>query len=742
MTTESPNKGSYFPLHAHCQYSLLDGLPHAKKMAARIVELDLPGCALSDHGNLFGAVEFIEAMEKVNKKWILACEVYCKDNVAEEKKDEKTSHLVILSKNLAGWKSLVKIVSDSNHKENFYYKPRTSLDKIKEFNPGHNLIAFSGHPGSRLANCLFKPELLSLIYNTDYTYDIIKKALREDWEAIAQEEIEKFQDAFGVSNFFIEIQLIDKDRLPCEVVIAECLRHMSTKLGVKKVATPDAHYPKKEDAIDQRVLLCCALQTTLPEVEKKLKSNDDVALGGFFKSDNYHIPSFEEMRVLHTDDELENTHLIAGMCEDYSIFSKPKLPKFTTPNGQSSIDYLKELCRDGWKRLIQNKIPKSKHKEYADRVKVEFEVLEEAGLADYFLIVWDILRYVREKHWLPGVGRGSVGGSLVAYLTRITQVDSIKHDLLFQRFYNNGRNVPNHVSFSCLSLSKFEELPGEHPIEDLSYVKERFEQEKNNAHFQAELATLQSKRVARYYTHLIKNCEADPENAANSYIMWACGRTDKIAPFLPAQIKMGKTSMPDIDIDVPAHVREDVIQYIREKYGESRVCQIVTFQSMKGRRALKDVFRVHGGVPADLMNEMTRPIPDEAKIADELQEMKEEEGFSSIIQWSLENKAKELEEYAVLKDGEISGMFGKRFEQAIRLEGTKTNQSKHAAGILISSEDLDEVCPLCYDKSSGGLIAGMEMNSLEKIGLIKFDVLGVSVLTKLMTIQEILSEDS
>lgn len=329
---------------------------------------------------------------------------------------------------------------------------------------------------------------------------------------------------------------------------------------------------------------------------------------------------------------------------------------------------------------------------------------------------------------------------MVAYLTGITQVDPVKYDLLFQRFYNNGRNVPSCLNFPELPLSKFEELP-EQPIEDLPFVKDKYEQEKNNVWFKEELLALQSKRVARYYSYLIKNVELDQTNPLNSYIMWMCGKVKTAPAFSPAKIKAGKTSMPDIDIDVPAHVREDVIQYIKDKYGEARVCQIMTFQSMKGRRALKDVFRVHGGVPADLMNEMTRPIPDEAKIADELQEMKEEEGFSSIIQWSLENRAKELEEYASLKDGEITGMFGKRFEQAIRLEGTKTNQSKHAAGILISSVDLDEVCPLAFDKTSGGLIAGMEMNSLEKIGLIKFDILGVSVLTKLMTIQEILSEE-
>lgn len=377
-------------------------------MAKRIVELGLPGCALCDHGVLSGSVEFVEAMQEAGKRVFLGCELYCKDNSAEEKKDIKTSHLVVLSKNFAGWKSLIKIVSESNHKENYYYRPRIGLDRIKELNPGQNLIAFSGHPGSRLANCLFKPELLSLIYSPDYTVEIIKKALRDDWQDICEQEIRKFQDAFGLANFFIEIQLIDKDRLPCEIVIAECLRHMATKLGVRKVGTPDAHYPRKEDAIDQRVLLCCALQTTLPEVEKRLRSDEDVALGGFFKSDNYHIPSFEEMRALHTDDELENTHLIASMCEDYSIFSKPKLPKFSTPGGVPSIDYLKELCREGWKKLIQGKIPKSKHKEYADRVKLEFDVLEDAGLSDYFLIVWDIIRYVRSRNWLPGVGRGSV----------------------------------------------------------------------------------------------------------------------------------------------------------------------------------------------------------------------------------------------------------------------------------------------------------------------------------------------
>jgi DNA polymerase-3 subunit alpha len=199
--------------------------------------------------------------------------------------------------------------------------------------------------------------------------------------------------------------------------------------------------------------------------------------------------------------------------------------------------------------------------------------------------------------------------------------------------------------------------------------------------------------------------------------------------------------MPDIDVDVPINKRENIIEYIKNKYGHDKVSQMITFNTMKGRGALKDVLRVYGNISFEEMNKITKNIPDEAKIADELQEMKEEYGEASIIRWALENNADDLREWCYIdgENEELQGPLAKRFEQAIRLEGTKSNQSKHAAGVVISQQPLNEICPMVYDSRNDQLIAGMEMQDLESIGIIKFDILGIAMLDKIMTIQDLLS---
>ena len=252
---------------------------------------------------------------------------------------------------------------------------------------------------------------------------------------------------------------------------------------------------------------------------------------------------------------------------------------------------------------------------------------------------------------------------------------------------------------------------------------------------------LKMKQGIDYYKHIIKNKLLNKENTINSYIMWIYDVVDNIDLTKPVTIVPSRVSMPDIDVDVPINKRELVIQYIKDKYGHDKVSQMVTFNTMKGRGALKDVLRVYGNISFEEMNRITKHIPDEAKIADELQEMKEETGEASIIRWALENNADKLKEWCYIDDnGQLHGPLAKRFEQAIRLEGTKSNQSKHAAGIAISADPLDQTCPMIYDNKNSQLIAGMEMQDLESIGIIKFDILGIAYLDKIMTIQQLLEE--
>ena len=619
---------NYIPLHCHSMFSLLDGLSKPEQIAQRCKEIGASACALTDHGNIAGAIKFYSAMKNAGIKPILGCELYiCEQSPAiKEKENRSLSHFIILAKNYQGWKDLIKIISESNKPEYYYHKPRLNLETLGELNSG-NLLAITGHLGSTLADAILD----------GYT-------LKPNWLELGISHVNKLKQLFN-NHIFLEAQLMDKDNLTVQEDLTNAIRKIGKDTNTYVICTPDAHYCRREDAIDQRILLCNNIKTTFPEISRKISNDEDVPLSCFFTSDSYHIPSQEEMASLHTLEEISNTNFVANLIENYNILSNPKLPPFDCPSGYDQDEYLRQLCRNGWREKIVNIIPQEKQQPYLDRIKYELEVLQGAGLSSYFLIVQDIVNYVRENKWLPGPGRGSAAGCLVSYLIGITSIDPIKYNLVFERFYNSGRNTKDHIS------------------------------------------------------------------------------------------------MPDIDVDIPINKREIIIQYIKDKYGHDKVSQMVTFNTVKGRGALKDVLRVYGNIGFEEMNRITKNIPDEAKIADELQEMKEETGEASIIRWALENNADKLREWCYIDElGQLQGPLAKRFEQAIRLEGTKSNQSKHAAGIAISANPLDQTCPMVYDNKNNQLIAGMEMQDLESIGIIKFDILGIAYLDKIMTIQDILQE--
>lgn len=620
---------NYIPLHVHSHFSLLDGLSKPEQIADRCKEIGATACALTDHGNIAGAVKFYTAMKKAKIKPILGCELYIcsKDPKIQDKENKDLSHFIVLAKNYKGWKDLIKIVSESNKPEHYYHKPRLDLNTLSSLNSG-NLLAITGHLGSTLADVILDGYVL-----------------KTNWLQLGIEHVTKLKEIFN-NHVFLEAQLMDKENLLIQEQLTECIRKIGKETNTYVICTPDAHYCRKEDAIDQRILLCNNLKTTFPEISRKISNDEDVPLSCFFTSDNYHIPSQEEIAQVHTETEISNTNFVANLVEDYDILSKPKLPPFQCPNNMNPDEYLRELCRKGWKDKIAKVVPEDEQSKYVDRIKYELGVLQGADLSSYFLIVQDIVNYVRDNSWLPGPGRGSAAGCLVSYLIGITSIDPMKYGLLFDRFYNVGRNSADHIS------------------------------------------------------------------------------------------------MPDIDVDVPIDKRELIIEYIKNKYGHDKVSQMITFNTIKGRGALKDVLRVYGNISFDEMNNITKSIPDEAKIADELQEMKEETGESSIIRWALENNVDKLKEWCYIdNEGQLLGPLSKRFEQSIRLEGTKSNQSKHAAGIAISSEPLSEICPMIYDSKNKQLIAGMEMQDLESIGIIKFDILGVAMLDKIMTIQDLLSNN-
>lgn len=614
---------TYTPLHIHSHYSLLLGLSQPKDIAARCLGLGISSCALTDVMSISGCVSFYKEMISHKIKPIFGCELYISNMDPSIKNDtnDKLSKVVVLCKNIKGWNALISIVSKCNSREYYHNKPRIDYNNLKSLILSQDLICITGFYDSCLWNRICSDNLLN-----------------HDWEAQAISHLTELQNIFGEDNVFVEIQLFDN--LNNKKSVGSSLRDFCIKHNYQRVAGIDSYYCLPEDSVDQHILLCSNLKTTLPEVSRKIIDQVDIGFNHFFNSNQYHILSNETMIDLYDEVELSNTILIDSMCEAFSPLNKPILPSFSfPPEFSSEVEYLRQLCRDGWTQKIVNIIPKEDQIIYVDRIKQELDILAGAGLSSYFLIVRDILRFIRENEWLPGPGRGSAAGCLVSYLIGITSIDPIKYGLLFERFYNAGRNTKDRIS------------------------------------------------------------------------------------------------MPDIDIDVPIHHREAIITYIKNKYGIERVSQMITYNTLKGRGALKEVLRVYNNMSFEEMNAITKHIPDEAKIADELQDTKDEDGSASIIRWTLENNADKLKDWCFIdSNNQLSGPLAKRFEQAIRIEGTKYNQSKHAAGVAIAATDLKHICPMIYDNKTDQSIAGLEMNDLESLGVIKFDVLGIALLDKLMSV--------
>ena len=621
---------TYVPLHVHSEYSLLDGLSQTSQISKRLNDIEIDTCALTDHGTVSGAVDFSRTLKGASQKQILGCELYlCEQNATEKNSDNRDLlHQVVLAKNLQGWKDILRLVSQSNNSDQFYYKPRIDFNQLRETASKGNLISFSGHLGSYLG----------------------KVALENRSDKFICEAAYRLQNMFGKDNFFIEIQLIDSHNNEAARIAAERLREISKQTGIPCVATPDAHYPTREAAEDQQVLLCTSLKKTIGQVHQELKQGKSKSLSSFFASNNYHIPSYQDMKQFHSDEELANTVRIAGMCEQYDILGSPNPPEFSCPTGHNPKKYLRHLCKMGWAAKMGHiKKNSEEFERYGDRVNRELEVFEEAGLSSYFLIVQDILKYCKDAGYLTGPGRGSAAGCMVSYLIGITQIDPVKYDLVFERFYNAGRNTDERIS------------------------------------------------------------------------------------------------MPDIDIDVPKEAREKVIEYMKQKYGKGNVAQIVTYQTLQGRSALKRVMQARGNVSFAEQNEITKHIMDEAKIADELQDMKEELGESSLILWALKNRKEKLKDWCEIDDdGKLKGKMSRIFEQAMRMEGTKIIQSKHAAGVVVSPSPISDTCPMVKSANKGetDLLAGFEGPSCEDVGLLKLDVLGIRMLDKIMEVPLILKEQN
>lgn len=624
----------FTPLRVKTHYTLLRGLSKPEQVAERCVELGYTSCAITDTASLSGCIEFVKACKKNKIKPILGSEIFLsgKSATIHDDTNRALSTILILAKNKAGWHDLINLSSATNKNEYFYQKPRISRKELGEYVKG-NFIGILGIANSELANCIFKDA--QVVYKTK-TYQDIKEFVHPDWVERCSKLIAEYIEIFGKDNFFLEV---NHDGIPIQNDINKAIRYLSKKLNVPCVANTNSYYTKQEEVDDQRILLCTAMETTLKNLQHKIDLKDEPLLGNFLRSRNYHLEGIESLNYLES--ELDNNKLVDSLCEDYDIFSKPIFPKFPC---ESEKDLLVKLCREGWKKRIANKVGAKKLPIYEERVKQELDVFNNSGLAGYMLIVNDYVNEFRSRGNIV-VARGSGAGSLVLYLLGISNSDPIKYDLMFERFYNEGRNTAERVS------------------------------------------------------------------------------------------------LPDVDCDFPSRAREEVKPYLKNKYGEHNVAQICTFSTMKASGALKDVLRAHEACSFDEMNDITKCMPEEAKIADKLQEMQEEEGESGILLWALQNNKKELSEWVQLKDdGTLEGRFAHYFSQAIRLEGTKRSQSRHAAGIVISPLDLRDIVPMVKVSGEDELVTGFAMGPLEDIGIVKFDCLTINAFDKLRGIQNLLSK--
>ena len=562
---------AFVHLHVHTEYSLLDGSNKIKEYVARVKALGMDSAAITDHGAMYGVIDFYRAAKEVGIKPILGCEIYVAPNSRFDREltggDDRYYHLVLLAENNQGYANLIKIVS-KGYTEGYYYKPRVDMEVLNQYHEG--IIALSA--------CL-----------AGEVQRYITKGLRAEARDVAR----RYEACFGKGNYFLELQ---DHGLPEQKLVNTELLKMSKELDIPLVATNDVHYTYAEDAEPHDILLC--IQTG-----KKLADEDRMR----YEGGQYFVKSEEEMKGLfpYAWEAVENTQVIADRCNVEITFGETKLPHYEVPEGYDSWTYLNKLCSDGLQERYGEGSEEDSLRTLRARLDYELGVIRTMGYVDYFLIVWDFINYAKQNGIPVGPGRGSAAGSIVSYCLKITDIDPIRYDLLFERFLN-------------------------------------------------------------------------PE----------------------------RVSMPDIDVDFGPEGRQEVIEYVNRKYGSEKVVQIVTFGTLAAKGVIRDVARVMD-LPYSFADSIAKLVPNELNITLDLALERNPE---------LNRLYREDEQVHTLID------------MCKRLEGLPRHTGMHAAGVVICPEAADEYVPLSRG-SDGSIVAQFTMTTLEELGLLKMDFLGLRNLT-------------
>ncbi len=580
---------NFVHLHLHSQYSLLDGAIKLDELISRAKEFKMPAIAVTDHGNMFGAVEFYSKAMSAGIKPIIGCEVYVAPGSRFTKgnargSSEASYHLVLLCMNHVGYRNICHLVSAS-YREGFYYKPRIDWDLLAEHNEG--LIALSACLGGEL------PTLINLNHPE---------------EALARAG--QMAQIFDNQRFYLELQ---ENYLPEQAKANAGLISIAKELDLPLVATNDCHYLSREDSFAHEVLLCIQTGKTMDDPNRMRFSNDE-----------FYVKSPEEMMQLFPEqpEAIANTIRIAERCNLELDFDTYHFPQYKKPAEKNLDDVLEEQSRIGLEeRLIEIRklrdLSEDDLQVYHDRLEEELTCIKQMGFPGYFLIVADFINWGKDQGIPVGPGRGSAAGSLVAYAIRITDIDPIPYNLLFERFLN-------------------------------------------------------------------------PE----------------------------RISMPDIDVDFCIYGRERVIEYVRQKYGSENVAQIITFGTMQAKGALRDVGRALN-IPYGEVDKIAKLVPNVPGITLK-QAVEQEPQLKALI-----DKDAKIRELATI---------------SLALEGLTRHASTHAAGVVVTPKPLPEYLPLYVDPKSGGQVTQYPMKYVEKIGLVKFDFLGLKTLTVIANAVRIIRE--